>query len=35
MGFGRTVSLIAGILLGAIVVISYASYETLRSMDRD
>ena len=31
----KTLILLAGILLGAIVVISYASYETLRSMDRD
>ena len=31
----KTLILMAGILLGAIVVISYASYETLRSMDRD
>jgi hypothetical protein len=31
----KTVALIAGMILGAILVISYASYETLRSIDRD
>jgi hypothetical protein len=31
----KTVALLVGILLGGILVISYASYETLRSIDRD
>lgn len=31
----KLVALLFGIMLGGILVISYASYETLRSIDRD